>query len=337
MIRIATRISADWLDRPEDLKFIKQIGVDYVDIVLDMVPGYNKAGGRATKDGLAEVIEKLDDAGLKIERANTSGPDYVNAFLGQAGGEQEIENLQVNAELCGEAGLPLFGIQCFQTATLFPFRDELHSWVTGRGGYEHHRMRVRELADMPLRDDAPSAGQIWEGTLNIYRNVMPIADQYNMKVGMHGNDPPVPKINGVPQVLYNFDAFDRLFTEVPSDNNGMTFCVGTRYESGENIFVGIRRFGHKIVHVHFRNVKGTIPENGEYEEVMPDEGDLNMYQVAKALDDVGYDGVIDYDHLNRISTDSPQGREYMAYCVGHMRGILQSIDAQNSTQRVTSS
>ncbi len=47
------------------------------------------------------------------------------------------------------------------------------------------------------------------------------------------------------------------------------------------------------------------------------------------------DGVIDYDHLNRISTDSPQGREYMAYCVGHMRGILQSIDAQNSTQRVT--
>ena len=82
-------------------------------------------------------------------------------------------------------------------------------------------------------------------------------------------------------------------------------------------------------------MKGTIPENGEYEEVMPDEGDLNMYEVAKALDDVGYDGVIDYDHLNRISTDSPQGREYMAYCVGHMRGILQSIDAQNSTQRVT--
>ena len=95
-----------------------------------MVPGYNKAGGRATKDELAEVIEKLDDAGLKIERANTSGPDYVNAFLGQAGGEQEIENLQVNAELCGEAGLPLFGIQCFPTATLFSFRDELHSWVT---------------------------------------------------------------------------------------------------------------------------------------------------------------------------------------------------------------
>ncbi|MEC9293146.1 MAG: mannonate dehydratase, partial [Chloroflexota bacterium] len=140
-------------------------------------------------------------------------------------------------------------------------------------------------------------------------------------------DPPVPKINGVPQVLYNFDAFEKLFSEVPSKNNCMTFCVGTRYESGEDIFEGIRRFGDKIIHVHFRNVKGTIPVNGEYEEVMPDEGDLSMYRVAKALHDVHYQGVIDYDHLNRISTDSPQGREYMAYCVGHMRGILQSIEA----------
>ncbi len=327
MIRIGTRISADWLERPEDLKFIKQIGVDYVDIVLDMVPGYDDAGGRANRAGLEQVIDRLDAAGLKVERANTSGPDYINAFLGRPGGDREIESLQVNAELCGELGVPLFGIQCFQAATLHPFGDQLHSWVEGRGGYQHHRMRVKELHEMPLRDDAPSVEQVWEGTLNIYRNVMPIADKYNMKVGMHGNDPPVSKLNGVPQVMYNYDAFERLFSEVPSPNNCMTFCVGTRYESGQDIFEGIKRFGDKIVHCHFRNVRGTIPDKGEYEEVMPDEGDLNMYEVAKALHDVGYKGVIDYDHLNRISTDSPQGREYMAYCVGHMRGILQSIDA----------
>ena len=84
-------------------------------------------------------------------------------------------------------------------------------------------MQVRELADMPLRSDAPSAQQIWEGTLNIYKSVMPVLDQYDLRVGMHGNDPPVPKINGVSQVLYNFDAFEKLFTEVPSKNNCMTF------------------------------------------------------------------------------------------------------------------
>jgi len=94
MIRIGTRISADWLDRPDDLKFIKQIGVDYVDIVLDMVPGYNEAGGRATREDLAQVIENLNDVGLKIERANAICVHYANAFLGLPGGEREIENFR---------------------------------------------------------------------------------------------------------------------------------------------------------------------------------------------------------------------------------------------------
>src|SRR5260370_19487136 len=30
--------------------------------------------------------------------------------------------------------------------------------------------------------------------------------------------------------------FRSLFHEVPSKHNGMTFCVGTRYESGEDVF-----------------------------------------------------------------------------------------------------
>ena len=326
MMRIGTRISADWIDRPDDLQFLKQIGVDYVDIVLDMVPGYKEAGGRANKSGLEELVAKLDEHGLKIERANTMGADYANAFLGQPGGDREIDNLMHNARICGELDIPVFGIQCFQAASRVDVRGRLHSWVTGRGGYQHARMAVRELAEMPLDRDAPSRDQIWDGTLSIYRNVMPVAEEVGINVAMHGNDPPVPQLGGVPQVLYNFEAFDRLFTEVPSPNNCMTFCVGTRYESGENIFEGLRRFGDRLVHVHFRNVRGTIPERGYYEEVMPDLGDLEMYEVARTLHEVGYEGVIDYDHIMRLATDGPAGREYISFCVGYMRGILQSLE-----------
>ena len=113
MMRLGTRVSADWIDRPDDLRFLKQIGIDYVDIVLDMVAGYGDAGGRANREGLREVVEKLDRAGLKIERANTTSGDYRNAYLGRPGAEREIENLMVNAELCGEFGIPVMGIQCF--------------------------------------------------------------------------------------------------------------------------------------------------------------------------------------------------------------------------------
>ena len=84
------------------------------------------------------------------------------------------------------------------------------------------------------------------------------------RIAMHGNDPPLYQYLGSPQILCRFADFDRLFAEVPSKHNGITFCVGTRYESGEDVFAGIRHFGSqgKLFHVHFRNVRGTLPAGG---------------------------------------------------------------------------
>jgi len=331
MMRLGTRVSADWIERPDDLRFLKQIGIDYVDIVLDMVRGYNEAGGRANRECLERVVETLDRAGLKIERANTMADDYRNAFLGKPGGEREIENLQVNAELCGQFGFPVMGIQTFPAGTPEE-RVQIRSWVEGRGGYSHLRIDPSPYRDLPAAATAPDIEDVWAGLLDIYRAVMPVAEQGGVKIAMHGNDPPVPNIFGGPQPMYSFASYDRLFAEVPSPNNGMTFCVGTRYESGEDIFEGIRKYGGqgRIFHVHFRNVRGTLPDRGWYEEVAPDTGDLDMYRVAKALHEVGYEGVIDYDHVMRLATDGPEGRQYIAYCVGHMKGLLQSLESNLS-------
>jgi mannonate dehydratase len=327
MMKIGTRISPDWLERPADLKFLQQIGVDVVDVTLDICPGYVEAGGRANRAGLQQVVDTLDAAGLKVERANTLNHDYVRTFLNQPGQEEEIENLQVNAELCGEFGFPIMGIQCFQ-ASLFPgFPKGLYKWTEGRGGYQHLRVELDGALDQPAREGAPTHAEIWEQTLKIYRAVMPVAERNQVRIAMHGNDPPVSSLFGIPQVLTRFADFDRLFAEVSSEYNGMTFCTGTRHESGEDIIAGIKHFGEqgKIFHVHFRNVRGAIPTQQAYEEVLPDEGDLNMTQVAQALQDAGYTGAIDYDHVMRLSNDGPEGRAYIAYCVGHMRGILQSL------------
>jgi mannonate dehydratase len=172
-----------------------------------------------------------------------------------------------------------------------------------------------------------TADQLWKGLLNIYRQVIPVIDGSKTRVAMHGNDPPLYDFLGSPQILCRFADFDRLFAEVPSKNNGITFCVGTRYESGENVFEGIQHFGKqgKLFHVHFRNVRGTLPKNNGYAEVMVDDGDLNMAQVLRALDAVGYDGVIDYDHPMSITGDRPLPKQYIAFAVGYMRGLLDSL------------
>ena len=336
MMKIGTRISPDWLERPEDLRFLRQIGVDVVDITLNICPGYAEGGGRANRAGLEMVVERLDQAGLKVERANTANSDCIKTFLGQPGSEQEIENLQANAELCGTFGFPVMGIQAFQGGQLAPFPESVHTYVEGRGGYHHLKMNLGAILDQPPSAGAPTHEEIWERTIKIFGAVIPVAESAGVKLAMHGNDPPVPSLNGVPQVLYNFSSFDRLFSEVSSPNNGMTFCVGTRYESGEDVFEGIEHFGSqdKIFHVHFRNVRGTIPANKGYAEVIPDDGDLDMYQVARALHQVGYEGAIDYDHIMQLSTDGPEGREYIAFCVGHMRGLLQGLENDSRAERI---
>ncbi|MEE2658248.1 MAG: mannonate dehydratase [Candidatus Latescibacterota bacterium] len=325
-MKIGTRISADWLERPGDLAFLKQIGVDVVDITMDLIPGFSK-NHRLTREGVQQAADILDTAGLSIERINSVGAQTMNTFLGHEGSEQELDDLANNAEISGEFGFPVYGVQCFQASTFGHFPKPMHEYVEGRGGYRHLRVNVTEAQGHPPPEGAPTAEQIWERTIRIFETVVPICESHGINVAMHGNDPPVPELYGVPQILCDYDAFDRLFTAVPSDHNGMTFCVGTRYESGQDVFEGIRRFGSKIFHVHFRNVHGTIPKDGWYEEHIPDAGDLNMFEVASALHEVGYEGTIDYDHIMTLSSDDEYGRQYIAYCVGHMRGILNALSA----------
>ena len=55
---------------------------------------------------------------------------------------------------------------------------------------------------------------------------------------------------------------------------------------------------------------------------MDHSGDMDMGEIVKTLDEVGYTGVIDYDHPMRIIGDTPLPRQYIAFAVGYMRGLL---------------
>jgi hypothetical protein len=50
-----------------------------------------------------------------------------------------------------------------------------------------------------------------------------------------------------------------------------------------------------------------------------------MAKVLRSLEEVGYDGVIDYDHPIGISGDSRIAKQYIAYVVGYMNGLLDKL------------
>lgn len=226
-----------------------------------------------------------------------------------------------------KAEIPVFGIQACQSSQHLK-KNERAGWSRkqGRGGYDYLAFDQAESEKVKPEYQVTDE-QLWKGIINIYKQVMPIIDGSKTRLAMHGNDPPLPMYLGNPQILCRFADFDRLFSEVPSKNSGITFCVGTRYESGQDVFEGIRHFGKagKLFHVHFRNVRGTLPANKGYAEVFVDDGDLDMVKVVRALDEVGFDGCIDYDHPVGITGDTPLPKQYIAYVVGYMRGVLQSL------------
>lgn len=328
-IRLGVRFNEAWLvsKNDDDLKFFKQIGVDCVDIELRLIKGYAEQGV-FTKADLQAFIDRLDACGLKIERANSLGPMCLNAHLNRPEGQQEIDNLKRIGELLADAQIPVFGIQACQAS--LHVEGARNGWdrKRGRGGYEYPEFNVqRSKRDAPQPKYQVTSEQLWRGLINIYQQVMPTVEGSQTMIAMHGNDPPLPEHLGSPQIICRYADFDRLFNEVPSQHNGITFCVGTRYESGEDVFAGIRRYGQqgKLFHVHFRNVRGTLPTHGGYSEVMVDDGDLSMPRVLRALNEVNYSGVIDYDHAMHITGDEPLPKQYIAFAMGYMRGLLDSL------------
>jgi len=325
-IRLGVRFGEAWLKSPQDndLRFFKQIGVDYADIELSLIRGYAE-NGIFTPDDLRAFINRLDSAGLKIERANALGPHSLNAYLHRPEGQQEIDKLKRIGEMLAAAEIPVLGIQACQAELHCDGRRIGWTRQQGRGGYEHPNFSVRRAqVDAPKPKYKVTKDQLWKGLINIYKQVLPTVEGSKTVIAMHGNDPPLYEHLGNPQIICRFADFDRLFEEAPSKHNGITFCVGTRYESGEDIFAGIRRYGRqgKLFHVHFRNVRGTLPANGGYSEVFVDDGDIDMRSVIRALDEVGYSGVIDYDHPMHITGDEPLPKQYIAFAMGYMRGLI---------------
>ena len=328
-MRIGVRANRQSLANGGDdhLRFLQQIGVDCIDIELGMVPGYDETGC-FTRAALHDLVARFAAADLKIERANATNSHHLDALIGGPKAAEQRDHLCTMAELLGEVDIPVLGVQCFQAANASSGTGTGRSHPEGRGGYRYYHF---DLAAEEAAQDAPrftvTADQLWENLLLTYKQVIPVAERADINVAMHGNDPPLYELYGNPQILCRFADFDRLFTEVPSPKNTMTFCVGTRYESGEDIFQGIRRFGGqgKIVHVHFRNVRGTLPANGGYSEVFLDEGDLHMREVVEALHGVNYQGAIDFDHVMQLTGDTANGHQYVAYSVGYVRALLQGL------------
>lgn len=324
-----------------EMKFVKQIGVDHVDVYPYVIPGYRRdiLDGFQTElpnlKNVATVIKKIRSAGLKV-LSFCNFPPIRDALMGKPEGKKQLEAVCEFIRFLGHESPPLTQIG-LETVRHGP------SGVPGRYGRAHRggylmdafslKLMRNELAkrDMKARwahhfreELAPE--EYFSNCVKVLEEIVPVAEDSGVKLMMHFDDPPVPDTEGLLPGITNPLTINRIFEAVQSKNVGMLFCCGTRYESGVDIYEQIRLFGSrgKIFHVHFRNVRGTLPSAGEYEEVALDDGDMNMYRVLRALKEVGYEGAINPDHTPNLIGDK-KGSASLTFAVGYIKALISAL------------
>ena len=154
----------------------------------------------------------------------------------------------------------------------------------------------------------------WERITYFLDRVVPVAEEYKVRMGCHPQDPGMPKgkgWRGVETVLGSVDGLKRFVSIKESPYHGLNFCQGTVSEMlakpGEEIFDVIRYFGSrgKIFSVHFRNIAGGFLN---FRETFIDDGDVDMLKAMRVYREIGFDGMMMPDHVPQIEGDTNSSR-----------------------------
>ena len=323
----------------ERLLFAQQIKADGASIWAKAVPEYEKRCYLTTEDVRA-LRARFDKYDLELTGIGLGGECVKNQLLGLPGRDQEIENICSTIRAIGEAYADVASANGALTPVIIIDQRTTY-WApkgpmwhpgyerqpAGRGGtvlttFDSSRI-VGELDDQPAGE--VSNEEVWSRIQYFYERIVPVAEEYKVRLATHPDDPPMACYRGVEQALIGFAGFKKFIDLVPNPYNGLLLCLGCMQEAGEMVPEVIRYFGErqKIFYVHFRNVIGSVPK---YTEVFPDDGDGDMLANLKALKAVDYQGYLVPDHHFGVTADDV---EYplisRAWQVGYIRGLLQAL------------
>ncbi|MHB1296789.1 MAG: mannonate dehydratase [Anaerolineae bacterium] len=309
----------------DELAYVAQLGVKQV--ILGGTGITSKIGWDF--GSLLRTKSRIEHYGLTIAGIeNIPEPMWHQVRVGGPESDKQLEDVLELIRNLGRLGIPLFAYNWM------PMEGWVWGhWRSGQAGggrgdagltsYDHDLVR-----NAPLTADGEIAAEtIHQNHVAFLRAAAPVAEQWNVKLAVHPDDPPAPVLRGIGRTMISVATYQRVLDAVPSPYNGLEFCQGTVTEfadvGGARVPEVIRHFGKqgKIFFAHLRNVKGSFPK---FDETFQDDGDCDQYEAIKAYLEVGFDGPIRPDHSPAIAGDV-NGRIGMAYSVGYMRAMIDAV------------
>ena len=288
-----------------------------------------------TVEELRDLRHAVEAEGLKLEAIENFDPaHWHDVLLDGPKRNQQLENVKTIIRNLGRAGIPIMGYNfsiagvCGRTTGPYarggamsvgmegPLNEPMPNGMVWNMVYDAHA--PKGFAP-PIPND-----ELWRRFENFLREVLPVAEEANVKLALHPDDPPLPTLRGQPRLVFQPRLYQKVIDLNPSPANTLEFCLGTLAEMTEgDIYEAVEQYSRqqRMAYVHFRNVTGKAPF---YRETFIDDGDIDVLRVLRILQRNEFEGVLIPDHTPQMSCGAPW-HAGMAYALGYLRGALEAI------------
>lgn len=213
--------------------------------------------------------------------------------------------------------------------------DEMFASMDGQAngfvlpGWEPERVaRVKELFELYQDVDEE---KLLDNLVYFLTRIRPVCEQYGIRMAIHPDDPAWP-VFGLPRIVSNGEMLIRLLNAVDAPFNSVTLCTGSLGSDSRNdIPAIIRSLKKRIAFAHVRNVKYNGKRNFEEAAHLSADGSLDMFEIMKALHDIGFDGPVRPDHGRAIWNEvSMPGYGLYDRALGacYLNGLIEAIEKQ---------
>ena len=207
-------------------------------------------------------------------------------------------------------------------------------WLRTSSDYpERGGARVTEfnLSDFTPADAKITADELWNNYEYFIRAVIPEAEKYGIKLALHPDDPPVPRLGDVERIMISKANIERAVCGiVDSECLGITMCQANYFIMGEILEEVIGEFAKKIFLIHFRNTTG---EPNHFRETFHDNGDIDMARLMQVYQKNGVDVPIRVDHVPTMAGEKSTQAGYDAlgrlFAIGYLKGILDATKGRS--------